>query len=236
MNQHACYRLCCWLYASSRTVCFLTFSSSHGEATGGAEAAARKAMSDQRGAAEAKPGPGWVQPQLYTLCNIKSVTSQETSQLGVVFSWVVTTSSCDIAMSPIADQSGLRCVQTESRLNSHVACLIFGWMVCVYLPPNVNASSTGPQMASSRCTDTKSACECSTKQGCYGFYGLVRFIHTWKESRKAPLGGCISGAVLVGANRCQCPRNSESGPPCGPPKQGVCINNTMTDFLQWFCF
>lgn len=31
---------------------------SHGEATRGAEAAARKAMSDQRGAAEAKQGPG----------------------------------------------------------------------------------------------------------------------------------------------------------------------------------
>ena len=41
-----------------------------------------------------------------------------------------------------------------------------------------------------------------------------------------------SGAVLGGPNRGQCPCNSESE----PPWQGVCINNTMTDFLQWLCF
>ena len=33
-----------------------------------------------------------------------------------------------------------------------------------------------------------------------------------------------SVAVLGG----QCPCNSESGPPCGPPERGVCINNKMT--------
>ena len=38
-----------------------------------------------------------------------------------------------------------------------------------------------------------------------------------------------------GSNRGQCPCNSESGPPVAP-QQGVCINNTMTDFLHWFCF
>ena len=43
-----------------------------------------------------------------------------------------------------------------------------------------------------------------------------------------PVAGGDSGR---GANRGQCPLNSESGPPCGP-RQGVCINNTMTDFLQ----
>ena len=31
-----------------------------------------------------------------------------------------------------------------------------------------------------------------------------------------------------GAGGGQCPRNSESGPPCGPPEWGVCINNKMT--------
>ena len=45
-----------------------------------------------------------------------------------------------------------------------------------------------------------------------------------------------TGAVLGGANRGQCPRNSEPWTPLWPPaRQGVCINNTMTDFLQWFC-
>ena len=45
------------------------------------------------------------------------------------------------------------------------------------------------------------------------------------------------GLVAVlgwGANRGQCPGNCVQTPPVAP-RQGICNNNTVTDFLQWFC-
>ena len=52
-----------------------------------------------------------------------------------------------------------------------------------------------------------------------------------EHSQRSVLERLHPVAVLGGASGGQCPRNSESGPHCGPPEQGACINNKMTDVL-----
>ena len=88
-----------------------------------------------------------------------------------------------------------------------------------------SARSSGRSFAlGSRCT------RCAPTPSSPGHRGKRQLLMDWDRSdMSSPV------AVRGGPNRGQCPRNSESGPPCGPPERRVCINNTMTAFLQWFC-